>query len=325
MTLHKLRCFICMCLYVFFSGTSIADNADESRSGFETPPSLRKDVRFWERVFDEYSSDQCVFHDEWNLDVVYYVSAVPRVSRSAGGSKLRRHLLAIRTALRSIAQRGRPAGEFEERIYNAVPEAKRNRSFFEDAQNQVRCQRGVDFGPALERGAKLVPMIKRILRSKGLPEDLAYLPYLESGFNRLATSKVGAKGLWQFMPGTAREEGLKVRRGDDWRTDVSRSTDAATDYLAAIYLRTRSWPLAITAYNYGQNGVMRAIQKFGSDYLMIRSEHRTKLFGFAARNYYPSFLASRNVAQKYEGRVSGVEFDTPAIAEGYEVRDTKAF
>ena len=161
-------------------------------------------------------------------------------------------------------------------------------------------------------------MIKRTLKNKGLPEELAYLPHLESGFNQFATSKAGAKGLWQFMPRTARAEGLKVQRKNDWRTDPRLSTDAATDHLASIYLRTRSWALAITAYNYGQNGVMRAIQKFGADYMKIRSEHKTKLFGFAARNYYPSFLAVRNVAMREETRIANSGIDNQMMAVGDE-------
>src|SRR5690606_37179661 len=98
----------------------------------------------------------------------------------------------------------------------------------------------------------------------------------------------GAKGLWQFMVHTARSEGLRVRRGQDWRTDPDKSTDAATDYLASIYLKVRSWDLAVTSYNYGPNGIIRAVRKFGTNYMKIRKEHRTRTFGFAARNYYPS-------------------------------------
>ena len=324
MILRCMRCFM-FALLALFSWDCWAQTEGESNTHLVTPAGLEPDVRFWEKIFTDYLPDQCVFHDEWNLDVVYYVSKVPRVGRSSGSALLKRNLLAIRTALRAIAQRGRPAGEFEERIFNAVPTAKRSKEFFADAQDQVRCQRGIDFRSSLDRGTKLVPRIKRILREKGLPEDLAYLPYLESGYDRFATSKVGAKGLWQFMAGTAREEGLRVRRGDDWRTDVTKSTDAATDHLGAIYLRTRSWALTITAYDYGQNGVIRAIQKFGPDYMKIRTEHRTKLFGFAARNYYPSFLAVRNVAQRDEARVASSNFDTPTIAAGGETGDIRTF
>ena len=304
-----------------FDGLAHAQTAKESFAAqLQTPDGLQKDVKFWERIFAEYSPDECVFHDEWNLDVVYYIAQVPRVKKSSGSSLLKRHIKSIRAGLANIASRGEPRGEFERSLYRAVPEKIRTRNFFADAKDQVRCQRGVEFQKSLARSRPYIPMIKRILRDKSLPEDLAYLPHLESGFDRFATSKAGAKGLWQFMVHTARSEGLVVKRKKDWRVDPGLSTDAATDHLASIFLRTRSWELAITAYNYGQNGVMRAIQKFGSDYMKIRSEHRTSMFGFAARNYYPSFLAVRNVAMREEARLAilGVGLDGQAIASGDE-------
>jgi membrane-bound lytic murein transglycosylase D len=260
-----------------------------------TPAGLEDDVRFWEKIFEDYGPDECVFHDEWNLDVIYYVATVPRVKGSSN-KLLKRHVRNIKDALSNLKRQGRPSTDLERKIYQALPADKKNYGFYAEAIDQVRCQRGVEFHKSLARSRVYVPMIKRVLREKGLPEDLAYLPHLESGFNRHATSRVGAKGLWQFMPHTARAEGLTVKRKKDLRIDPERSTDAATDHLASIFLRTQSWELAITAYNYGPNGVMRAIQKFGPDYMKIRDEHKTRLFGFAARNYYPSFLAVRNVA-----------------------------
>jgi membrane-bound lytic murein transglycosylase D len=70
--------------------------------------------------------------------------------------------------------------------------------------------------------------------------------------------------------------------------------------LKDFYSRTGSWPLAITAYNYGINGTIRAIREWGADYMSVRRNHRTTMFGFAARNYYPSFLAVRNVSSTVE-------------------------
>jgi membrane-bound lytic murein transglycosylase D len=281
-----------------------------------TPEGLSKDVKFWERIFAEYTPEECVFHDEWHLDTVYYVSPVPRVAKAAGSPLLKRHIKAIRAALNNIRSRGEPSGSFERSIYQAIPERLRNPEFFADAAERVRCQRGVEFDKSFARSRPYVGMIKRTLREKGLPEDLAYLPHLESGFDRFATSKVGAKGLWQFMPHTARAEGLLVKRKNDWRTDPARSTDAATDHLASIFLRTQSWELAITAYNYGENGVRRAIQKFGPDYMKIRAEHKTRMFGFAARNYYPSFLAVRNVAIREEMKIASAAQDGRSVADG---------
>lgn len=278
----------------------------ESLSSLQMPKGLEQDVKFWERVFTDIEPDECAFHDEWDLGIIYYVARVPRSRTTRSSSTLKKHVRRIRSALVNLANKGSPTNDFERRIFRAIPEERRGRKFFLEAKDQVRCQRGVEFEKSLARSRQYIPMIKRALREKGLPEDLAYLPHLESGFDRFATSKAGAKGLWQFMPHTARAEGLVVKRRKDWRVDARLSTDAATDHLAGIFLRTRSWDLAITAYNYGLNGVMRAIQKFGGDYMKIRSEHRTSMFGFAARNYYPSFLAVRNVALREEARLASL-------------------
>jgi len=102
------------------------------------------------------------------------------------------------------------------------------------------------------------------------------------------------------MPATARLMGLKVSRHFDERTDAVRATHAASELLMDLYRDTGDWPLAITAYNYGQNGMARAVKLHGRDYLTVRTRHKSPLFGFAARNYYPSFLAVRNVARAYE-------------------------
>jgi len=148
-------------------------------------------------------------------------------------------------------------------------------------------------------------MVQKILGRKGLPSDLAYLPHLESGYNLRAHSRAGARGIWQLMPATARLMGLKVGRYFDERTDALRATHAASELLLDLYSDTGDWPLAITAYNYGQNGMARAIKLHGRDYLTVRTRHKSPLFGFAARNYYPSFLAVRNVAQKFEKSPEG--------------------
>ncbi|MEI6832799.1 MAG: lytic transglycosylase domain-containing protein [bacterium] len=288
----------------------------ELSSALQVPKGLEQDVKFWERVFTDIEPEECAFHDEWDLDVIYYIARVPRVKTTRTNTILKNHVRKIRGALANLSKKGVPSNDFERRILRSIPEDRRHRAFFLEAKDQVRCQRGVEFEKSLTRSRQYIPMIKRSLREKGLPEDLAYLPHLESGFDRFATSKAGAKGLWQFMPHTARAEGLVVRRKKDWRVDARLSTDAATDHLAGIFLRTRSWELAITAYNYGLNGVMRAIQKFGDDYMKIRNEHKTSMFGFAARNYYPSFLAVRNVALREEARLAGLYERADNIAVG---------
>jgi soluble lytic murein transglycosylase-like protein len=272
----------------------------KSRVVLATPRGLEDDVKFWEGIFSKYDPDQCVFHDEWELDVVYEVARIPRMRRGGHNSQLRAHLSKLRGALNNLASSDlKPVSAYERKILKSIPERHRNYAFLAQASDNLRCQRGVDFSPSMQRSENYIGMIKKTLREKKMPEDIAYLPHLESGFHRRAVSHAGAAGLWQFMKHTARSEGLKVNSRADWRYDPLRATDAATDHLASMYRRFGSWELAITSYNYGPNGMARAVKKFGPDYMTIRTEHKTRIFGFAARNYYPSFLAARNVAKNY--------------------------
>jgi len=93
---------------------------------------------------------------------------------------------------------------------------------------------------------------------------------------------------------------MRVNRNQDQRLDPWVATDFAADMLADNFRAVKSWPLALTGYNYGINGIRRAVRKLStSDYMIIREQHQSRSFGFAARNFYPSFLAVRNIGSKY--------------------------
>jgi membrane-bound lytic murein transglycosylase D len=107
-------------------------------------------------------------------------------------------------------------------------------------------------------------MIFDVFRAKGLPEDLAFTAMIESGFNPTAVSRVGAKGLWQFMAPTARLYGLRVDHWVDERLDPEKATVAAAGYLNDLYVRYGSWELAQAAYNAGEVKIDKAIRGTGS-------------------------------------------------------------
>ncbi|MGA1581717.1 MAG: transglycosylase SLT domain-containing protein [Saprospiraceae bacterium] len=143
----------------------------------------------------------------------------------------------------------------------------------------------------LGRAAMYFPIFEEQLTERGLPLDLRCLPIVESALNPNAVSSAFAVGLWQFMPETAREQGLRIDRSIDERRDPYRSTEGALDFLTKLYERFGDWALALAAYNAGAGRVNRAIKKANStDFWKIRDylPHET-------RNYVPAFIAAMYV------------------------------
>ena len=117
----------------------------------------------------------------------------------------------------------------------------------------------------LQRKAeKIFPIVEPILEAYGIPEDFKFIPLVEGGFSE-GTSPRGAKGLWQFMPGTARAYGLKVGDGVDERTNIRKSTIAACRYIKGLYEEFNNWTLAAAAYNNGSIKLIHAMNKQNQD------------------------------------------------------------
>jgi peptidoglycan lytic transglycosylase D len=142
----------------------------------------------------------------------------------------------------------------------------------------------------LQRSPQYLGMIRPVFRSKGLPDELAYTAMIESGFNPLAVSRAGAKGLWQFMAGTARLYGLRVDRWVDERLDPEKSTAAAAAYLRDLRVRYGSWHLAQAAYNAGSVTVDRAVRATGSaDFWALA---RTRFLKRETKDFVPAIQAA---------------------------------
>lgn len=113
----------------------------------------------------------------------------------------------------------------------------------------------------LGRSSIYFPIIEEYLRLYHVPDQIKYLAVVESGLKPTITSKVGAAGLWQLMPSTAKQYGLRINSYVDERLDVHRSTEVAVRYLSELYARYDDWALAIAAYNCGPGRVDRALKK----------------------------------------------------------------
>ena len=145
------------------------------------------------------------------------------------------------------------------------------------------------------RAGRYLGMIRDVLKARGLPAELAYTAMIESGFNPVAVSRAGAKGMWQFMAGTARGYGLRVDPWIDERLDPEKSTIAAAAYLRDLHTMFGSWTLAQAAYNAGEVKVSRAIRATGSSdfWTLAQTDHlRTE-----TRNFVPAIHAATLIAQ----------------------------
>ncbi|MBS3779345.1 MAG: LysM peptidoglycan-binding domain-containing protein [Desulfovermiculus sp.] len=150
----------------------------------------------------------------------------------------------------------------------------------------------------LKRAEQYLPYIRKVFTEKGLPQDLVFLPFAESGFNSLAYSPAGAAGMWQFMPATGRMLGLKFNWWVDERRDPYKSTRAAAEYLQQLYERFGDWYLVLAAYNAGGGNVSRAMRRSGSkDYFNLASSRQ--LPNETCR-YVPKFLAVLKIVRNLE-------------------------
>lgn len=153
----------------------------------------------------------------------------------------------------------------------------------------------------LGRASYYNPFFEKALRSYGLPQELKYLPIIESGLNPNATSRVGAAGLWQFMTTTGKQYNLQIDNYIDERCDPEKSSYAAARLLSDLYNRFGDWTLALAAYNCGPGRVSSAIAKAGggSDfwavYRYLPKETRGYVPAFIAVNYVMNYYGDYNI------------------------------
>jgi membrane-bound lytic murein transglycosylase D len=148
----------------------------------------------------------------------------------------------------------------------------------------------------LRRAGRYRDVFDKVLGRHGLPRDLFYLAMIESGFESAARSRVGAGGVWQFMPGAARAYGLEVSYWVDGRRDPERAADAAARYLKDLYVRFGSWYLAFAAYNAGYGAVLRSITNYNTNDYWELIKHESGL-PWESSVYVPKILAAAIVGR----------------------------
>jgi membrane-bound lytic murein transglycosylase D len=273
------------------------------------PPQLQRDVAFWVRVYSQIDTNSGYLHDQYDLAVVYDTlhfapESSPR-ARQHIVDRARDHYVA---ELRRIASGKGPLSPEDERIKALWgPQATAQRLL--EATDDIRFQLGQSnrFKAGLIRSGAWQTDIEQALKDEGLPPELAALPLVESSYNPRAYSKVGAAGLWQFMPSTGRRF-MRIDRAVDDRMDPFAATEAAAQLLAYNHRILGTWPLALTAYNHGVAGMRRAVETLGTTNIVtIVRNYQSRTFGFASRNFYVSFLAALKIErdpQKYFGAIA---------------------
>ena len=294
------RAVFCLAFYLLLNLPESAWAATAEQ--FPLYPCIQANVKFWEDVYSRYTTKQGILHDTGNLSRVYAVIDLvgweENDSARINNERIRDAKKRISEILRDLSTGKAPETAVEKRIAALFP-PQRHTTYLQAADN-VRLQIGQKdrYLEGFSRSGRYMPHIKQIFAAAGLPSDLAYLPHVESSFNPKVYSKAGAAGLWQFTRATG-EDYMTVNSLVDERLDPYLATTAAAQLLKDNYEQLKTWPLALTAYNHGRTGVLRAVNEMGS-YENIFNNYDQGAFQFASRNFYSEFLAAMRVAKRYE-------------------------
>ena len=262
---RALRRFIAL---LFLLRVGAADTpVGAQQTAFPIPSGLEETVEFWKQVFTRYGGNQTVLFDSMDPGKIY------SVMNAADGAAIDQ-------------ERAKIAADYD----------------LTDDDSRIRSQRGAKehFLEGLKISGRYIGQMQKIFLAEGLPPELAYLPLIESSFNIRARSSVGAVGMWQFMPETGRKF-LRIDDEVDERRDPMAATRAAARLLKENYRILGRWPLAITAYNHGTDGIFRGVKAVESDNLvdLIRG-YQSPTFGFASKNFYAEFLAVVDIVTNSE-------------------------
>jgi membrane-bound lytic murein transglycosylase D len=281
-------CFFCLAL-------SPGNTQAQSKPGTEDPfpllPGLESSVEFWKKVFTEYSRSQLVYFDPLDMSRIYEVVDVGEDSRTDDYINGERQRIAAANGV--------------------------------DIE-RIKAQRGIKERTAagLKRSGRHIAQMQQIFKDRGLPIALTYLPIVESSYDINARSNVGALGMWQFMRTTGRQY-MRVDRSIDERRDPIESTRAAALFLQQAYDTLGSWPLAITAYNFGPGGMARAVAAIESDNLVeLIGQYNHPYWGFAPKNFYAEFLAAVEIGKNVNQYFPELQLDSPVAIKEIELKNS---
>lgn len=302
-----------------------------SPTAFDIPKGMEKQVAFWMNIYSKYTTDQGVIHDTENLDVVYteidFKDIINDDSLNRFQKERRKQKLVdqkkkeVIEVLRKLDKVDNTDGlsDFEKKIWNMYVGNDEPHKFREAAtKSRVRFQLGQKdrMQTAIFFSGRYLEDMEKIYREAGLPIELTRLVFVESSFNVLARSKVGASGLWQIMRYTARPYKM-VNDAVDQRNHPMAATKLAARLMKDNFHLLNAWPLALTGYNHGPTGVRKLTEKYKTRDLadLIQNVKSRRSFGFASRNFYACFLAVHEVEQNALKYFPKISWSQPLDAE----------
>ena len=306
------------------AGTSMAAPVVD-RSWLDVPSGLTTEVKFWKNIYARYSTHQIVMHDALFLDIIYNVldisdiaqneALTPREKQKALDEALEEERDRIKMMLEKIQnQQTASQGTDEEWKIRKAFQKIDDPLKFRSAIDRVRGQKGLkdQFEVGLCRSGRFLGEIERLFEEAGLPKEITRLVFVESMFQMDAHSSAGARGIWQIMKGTAHHYSLRVNNVVDERLDPIRSTSAAIRLLKDNYEMLGTWPLAINAYNAGRGRLKGAVNLLGTqDISTIIKKFEHPSYGFASRNFFPSFLAASQIIDEVTQHFNALHYDQP--------------
>jgi membrane-bound lytic murein transglycosylase D len=300
-----------------------ARRQSSSEADFEVKPEIQASVHFWKRVYGEWTSEQIVFFDKRHPELVYEVldlSPLKARSRNAvvfeilSKRKIKARTAEIRSALKEWANsergpsRKRLAGKplsplavaFGRKIQALTGEHRKHSpaEFVKSLKIQSGQRDHVLAG--LQRAQPYLETMERIFEEYGVPQPVTRLSLIESSFNPLATSKVGAAGVWQFMEKSSKGK-LRIdpQAGIDERRSPIKATRAAAQLLRAHHKLLDDWMLTVVSYNHGLRSFLKIPKSRRTSHDLagfFAPCNRKSPLGFASRNYYSEFLAFLEVS-----------------------------
>lgn len=290
------------------------DPSNRLEPEFKIPIALRERVGFWLQVFGRFSSRTKIIHDKRKPEIIYgYLDFRSHFrDTSSVATAAYRSDRSERLVIKSLILRMREAAGLSKTHLLSEEEKKSLQELIERAGGgldeksvgrairNLRTQTGQNdyFLQGLQRARLMMPQIEAIFRERGLPVGLTRIPFVESSFNPKAYSKIGAIGLWQFVPETARQM-IHDEHEFRWRDPIAQSKAAAR--LLQLYRKVLpDWGTTITAYNSGVGRMRRLVQKYALDSADdFDSIPIKEPFGFAGRNFFVEVLAV-NLLEHYK-------------------------